>query len=85
MDMAGFAVGVKHFVKVNSSLFNQLWNIKILCLFNTCQLQKAKPFIDKKEPIMAYKRGFEEETFLKAMDVPPSNFQFLCDHCTKVS
>ena len=53
--------------------------------FNIFQLQKAKPFIDKKEPIMAYKRGFEEETFLKAMDIPPSNFQFLCDHCTKVS
>ena len=33
---------------------------------------------------MAFKRGYEEETFLKKLEVEPKDLEFLADNCTKV-
>jgi hypothetical protein len=34
---------------------------------------------------MGYQRGYEEESFLKQLQVPPEEVEFLADNCTKVS
>ncbi len=36
------------------------------------------------DSIMAFKVGYEEETFLQAMNVPPSQVEFLAENCTKI-
>ena len=33
---------------------------------------------------MDYKRGYEEESFLKLLEVEPADVEFLADNCTKV-
>ena len=33
---------------------------------------------------MQFKRGYQEETFLKNMNVLPKDIEFLCDNCSKV-
>jgi hypothetical protein len=41
--------------------------------------------INSKKPVrMAFRRGYEEETFLKRMEVEPNDLEFLADNCTKV-
>ena len=62
IDMAGFAVGVNHYVKM------------------------ADKFKETKsnDTIMRFKRGYEENSFLRNMHVPPKNLEFLCDDCQKV-
>ena len=60
--MAGFAVGVNHYVKM------------------------ADKFKETKsnDTIMRFKRGYEENSFLRNMHVPPKQLEFLCDNCQKV-
>ena len=66
-------------------------NISI-CILNILQFlksfnffQKAKPFINStKKSIMQFKRGYQEETFLKNMNILPKDIEFLCDNCSKV-
>ena len=47
-------------------------------------IQRAKIFKDKNQPIMAFRRGFEEDAFLRNINVEPKDFQFPCDNCTKI-
>lgn len=52
----------------------------------------VKYFVSKSErfyaqsnfTLMPFKKGFEEEGFLKIMQVPPNRVQFLASNCTKV-
>ena len=61
LDMAGFAVGVKHF------------------------MSKAQPYYSKGDiNLMAFKKGYEEETFLQVMNVPPKEVEFLAENCSKI-
>ena len=66
LDMAGFAVGVKHYLDMVKK-FKQRFSI-----FN------------KDESIMKFQRGYEEDSFLKNMNVPPEKLEFLCENCSKV-
>lgn len=56
VDMAGFAVSVRQFVRKN----------------------------DVEELRMEYKKGYEEESFLDGIGVPPKEMEFLADNCTKI-
>ena len=47
-------------------------------------IQRAKIFKGKNQPLMAFRRGFEEEDFLRNINVEPKDFQFPCDNCTKI-
>ena len=60
--MAGFAVGVNHYLNM---------------------VKKFKKS-NKDESIMKFNRGFEEDSFLKNMNVPPEKLEFLCENCSKV-
>ena len=60
--MAGFAVGVNHYVKM-ADKFNE---------------------VKRNFTIMKFRRGYEENSFLINMRVPPKKFEFLCDNCQKV-
>ena len=62
IDMAGFAVGVNHYVKM-ADKFNE---------------------VKRNFTIMKFRRGYEENSFLINMRVPPKKFEFLCDNCQKV-
>ena len=62
IDMAGFAVGVYHYVKM-ADKFNE---------------------VKRNFTIMKFRRGYEENSFLINMRVPPKKFEFLCDNCQKV-
>ena len=33
---------------------------------------------------MAFRRGFEEDAFLRNINVEPKDFQFPCENCTKI-
>ena len=63
LDMAGFAVGVNHYLDM---------------------VKKFKKSNGKNESIMKFKRGYEEDSFLKNMNVPPEKLEFLCENCSKV-
>ena len=59
--MAGFAIGVKHF------------------------MSKAQPYYSKGDiNLMAFKKGYEEETFLQVMNVQPKEVEFLAENCSKI-
>lgn len=61
IDMAGFAVSVRHFV------------------------DKAEKFYAVgNQAIMAWKNGYQEETFLQAMQVPVAEMEFMAANCTKI-
>jgi hypothetical protein len=38
----------------------------------------------KKEVRMDFRRGYEEESFLKQLEVAPKDVEFLAENCTKV-
>ena len=63
LDMAGFAVGVNHYLDM---------------------VKKFKKSNGKNESIMKFKRGYEEDSFLKNMNIPPEKLEFLCENCSKV-
>jgi hypothetical protein len=45
---------------------------------------QRKKILNQKTPLMAFEKGYEEETFLEAMGVPIEKMEFLADNCTKV-
>ena len=48
-------------------------------------MAKARPLYEAgNNSIMAFKKGYEEETFLQAMKVPPNQVEFLAEKCTKI-
>ena len=59
----------------------RIFFIRLNYLFH---IQRAKIFKDKNQPIMAFRRGFEEDAFLRNINVEPKDFQFPCDNCTKI-
>ena len=41
--------------------------------------------VNSKKPVrMDFKRGYEEESFLKQLEVEPKDVEFLAENCTKV-
>ena len=41
--------------------------------------------VNSKKPVrMDFKRGYEEESFLKRLEVEPKDVEFLAENCTKV-
>lgn len=62
LDMAGFAVNVKHFMHKAEQFYAQAGH----------------------QEIMAFQKGYEEETFLQAMQVPMDQIEFMASNCTKI-
>lgn len=77
VDMAGFAVNVKHFISVKKSFY--------ITVIYFCNIFIAWFQVNSKNKVrMAYKKGYEEDSFLKELEVLPKDVEFLASNCSKV-